>query len=191
MNGDSVMNKAYMRIVLIKYYRKKSVNEWNQQHVVVKRADELFDETANDSVDGRSEIFAEKNSTAIDYHSIRCAMLPAWFITYDYKGKHNTILVNGQTGKVIGGIPWNNKRFISLLFAAGILLSGISYAILYSYVSEWFSLKEGIPLFPSIFVCVAVISMLSFGIATIRKVYRSLNLTQSGEMLNFVKKRQG
>jgi hypothetical protein len=36
-------------------------------------------------------------------------MLPAWFLTFRYNDKPYTILVNGQTGKVIGGIPWDQN----------------------------------------------------------------------------------
>ena len=161
--------------------------------VVRKRADALFDQAAMDSINTSSgkEICAEKHSTAVDYHSISCVMLPAWFITYDYNSKHNTILVNGQTGKVIGGIPWNKKLFYSLFLASGILLSGISYLVLKAFGAEMFSLEKGDPVLLMVFISIAVISMLSFGIATIRKVSRSLDLTQSGSMFNFAKKRQG
>ena len=160
--------------------------------VVEKRADALFDEAAMDTIKSSAkEIYAEKHSTAVDYHSLNSVMLPAWFITYDYNGKHNTILVNGQTGKVIGGIPWNKKLFFSLFIATGILLSGISYFLLNLYGSDIFSFEKGNPVLLMIFICLAVVSMLSFGIATLRKVSRSLDLTQSGSMFNFVKKRQG
>ncbi len=163
------------------------------KNVVEKRADALFDEAALDSINGSSgkEIFTEKHSTAVDYHTIRGVMLPAWFITYDYKGRHNTLLVNGQTGKVIGGIPWNKKLFISLLLASGILLSGMSYIVLNSFASELFSLKEGNPLVMMIGAAIGVAFILSFGIALLRKICRSIDLTQSGMMFNFVKKRQG
>ena len=156
------------------------------KNAVQKRADALFNEAAMDSEKeslSENEIFDERHSTAIDYQSLRCVMLPAWFITYDYEGKHNTILVNGQTGKVIGGIPWNKKWFILLFLATGILLSGISY-----FLKLWALL-----IYPvlGIILCAVVITLLSIGIATLRKICKSLELTQSGSMFNFVKKRQG
>ena len=36
---------------------------------------------------------------------MKYAMLPAWFVTFDYQGKHHTVLVNGQTGKIDGQWP--------------------------------------------------------------------------------------
>ena len=153
---------------------------------VLKRADSLFNAAVMDSIDEiyEKEITNERHSTAIDYQSLRCAMLPAWFVTYDYEGKHNTILVNGQTGKVVGGIPWDKKRFISLLFAAGLLLSGLSYLLL-SYLGDMYLLVV-----PPTAVFFAVF-LLPLGIATLRKVSRSVKLTQAGSIFNFVKKRQG
>lgn len=157
------------------------------KNAVQKRADALFNEAAMDSKsdEGPSlkEIYDERHSTAIDYQSLRCAMLPAWFITYDYEGKHNIILVNGQTGKVVGGIPWNKKKFISLLLASGILLSGIIY-----FSKVWMFFINHVLAIP---ICGVIITLLSIGIATIRKMSKSLDLTQSGSMFNFVKKRQG
>ena len=158
--------------------------------VVQKRANALFNEAAMDNAKGNC-IYDERHSTAVDYHSLKCVMLPAWFITYDYKGKRNTILVNGQTGKVVGGIPWNKKLFYSLLFATGILLSVLNYFILTGFGTALVNLVWGNPLMTMILIWTAIISMLSFGITTIRKASRSLDLTQSDSIFNFVKKRQG
>ena len=158
--------------------------------VVQKRADALFNEAAVDNAKG-TEIYKERHSTAIDYHSLTYVMLPAWFITYGYKGKLNTILVNGQTGKVVGGIPWNKKLFYSLLVASGILLSVLNYFILTGFGTALVNIIWGNPLMSLILLFTGIISMFSFGIATIRKAGRSLDLTQSGSIFNYVKKRQG
>ena len=118
-------------------------------------------------------------------------MLPAWFITYDFNGKHNTILVNGQTGKVVGGIPWNKKLFYSLLFASGLMLSIFNYFFLTGFGTALVNFVWGNPFATMGFMVAGIISMFSFGIATISKVSKSLELTQSGSIISFVKKRQG
>lgn len=166
------------------------------KRVIQNRACVLFDEAVMDRVEevgeaDKKEIIDERHSTAIDYHSIRCAMLPVWFVTYDYDGKHNTILVNGQTGKVVGGFPWNKKLFFSLLFASGILFSGITFFAFDRIGVDLLHLTGGVVWALAIASCVAIISILSVGIANIRSVSKSLDLTQSGSMFNFVKKRQG
>ena len=159
------------------------------KNVVHKRATTLFDEAVIDSTGGK--IYDERHSTAIDYQSRECIMLPAWFITYEYKGKRNTILVNGQTGKVVGGIPWNKKMFYSLLFATGLLLSVFNYFFLTGFGTALVNLVWGNPFMTMFLMLTGIVSMFSFGIATISKASRSLELTQSGSIFNFVKKRQG
>ena len=159
------------------------------KNVVHKRATTLFDEAVIDSTSGK--IYDERHSTAIDYQSRKCIMLPAWFITYEYKGKRNTILVNGQTGKVVGGIPWNKKMFYSLLFATGLLLSVFNYFFLTGFGTALVNLVWGNPFMTMFLMLTGIVSMFSFGIATISKASRSLELTQSGSIFNFVKKRQG
>lgn len=45
--------------------------------------------------------------------TIEYALLPAWFMTFWYRHRLYTILVNGQTGKVVGNIPVDKGRIIS------------------------------------------------------------------------------
>lgn len=52
-------------------------------------------------------------------------MLPAWFYTYNYNGTPYTISVNGQTGQVSGGVPWDNKKFAGLVTLFTILIGGV------------------------------------------------------------------
>lgn len=42
------------------------------------------------------------------------ALFPVWFLTTTYNGKPLTLMVNGQTGKVVGGIPYNKKKLKTL-----------------------------------------------------------------------------
>lgn len=51
----------------------------------------------------------------------RYAMLPMWFMTYNYKGKYYYYAMNGQTGKFGGTLPINKLKL--LLFSFGIPLA--------------------------------------------------------------------
>ena len=42
--------------------------------------------------------------------AIEYALMPVWFMTFWYKKKLYTVLVNGQTGKVVGNIPVRRDR---------------------------------------------------------------------------------
>lgn len=159
-----------------------------------KRADAYFDQIVIDSVRGCSnkKIYREKHVTDIDYDNIKYAMFPAWFITYDHKGKHNTILVNGQSGKVVCGVPWNKALFFTLLIAAGIVLTVGSFLILRPLLEAMFEGSSGSRSDGRLLVLIAAaaVAMFSVGIAKIRKVVKSINLTQASAIFNFVKKRQ-
>lgn len=47
----------------------------------------------------------ERQSSSHSY-----ALLPVWFLTYNYKGKIYQYGINGQTGKVSGSLPLDNKK---------------------------------------------------------------------------------
>ena len=83
----------------------------------------------------------------------------------------------------------NKKLFYSLLFASGLLLSIFMYFFLTGFGTALYILVWGNPFMTICLMLVGIVSMFSFGIATINKASRSLELTQSGSIFNFVKKR--
>ena len=123
------------------------------------------------------------------------AMLPAWFISFKYKGKHHTILINGDTGKIVCGIPWNKILFYSLLIALGIVIT----------VAAYFVFKYTLPLFfiagkssssrnrgrLIAMLVVGIIALFTTGIKKVVKVIKNIKLTQNRDTFNFMKKRQG
>ena len=125
--------------------------------------------------------------TEIDYGSLRYAMLPAWFVIYEHKGKHNTILVNGETGKVVCGVPWNRKILYSLYFLFATALScGAVYMInTFLTESDW----DFDDIYNAILFLVILIGIsFAWGIKMFKKVHKSLGLTQGRSVYNFVKR---
>ena len=161
-----------------------------------KRCESYFNEAALADVSGPSNkgIYSSNQLTNIDYNNVRYAMLPAWFVTYDHDGKHNTIIVNGQTGKIVCGVPWNKALFVTLLIVTGIVLTVASYFILKPVLEAMMasgsrnSSKTNVRLIALLIA--GVIALFSTGIKKISKVIKSINLTQAGSIFNFVKKRQ-
>lgn len=162
------------------------------------RAKEYFNEEA------MRECQASNKKVISSFPSLRLnndmvyAMMPAWFITFDYKGKHNTILVNGDTGKVVCALPWKKVLFYGLLIGVGILIT----------IGAYFVFRETLPFFFAsggrrsssssnnrgqiIGILVAgIIALFSTGIRKVVKVIKNIKLTQDKEMFNFMKKRQG
>jgi hypothetical protein len=192
--------KAFDEDYLLGFYSNISdITYGDLRSAACKRANAYFNEQALNSVRGCSDkkIASEQHITYIDYDNLRYAMFPAWFVTYYHKGQHNTILVNGQSGKVVCGVPWNKVLFFTLLIISGIVLTVASYFIVKPFL-EWFfssssdssSSSDGNGKIIGVIIAAAVV-MFSVGIAKIRKVIKSINLTQAASIFNFVKKRQG
>lgn len=117
-------------------------------------------------------------------------MMPVWFFTFRHEEKPYTILVNGQTGRVVGTMPWKTKSVWAFAISLFVLLLGlIGFAM-------WAALGRGNDL-ASVAMYI-VIAMLAGGFALtatgfngIRRVMNNLKLTQSESMFRYVKRRQG
>jgi hypothetical protein len=51
------------------------------------------------------EVRGVRNQTQIEVQRVRLALLPVWISAYTWKGKTFRLLVNGQSGEVIGDVP--------------------------------------------------------------------------------------
>ena len=116
-------------------------------------------------------------------------MMPVWFFTFKYKEKPYTILVNGQTGKVVGTMPWEEKRIYGIgwsLFFLFLTVLGTGFVC----IAMNFLLLSG--LFNHIIAAViaAGTALLVPGIVGINKIVKNLRLTQSDAIFKYVKKRQ-
>ncbi len=117
-------------------------------------------------------------------------MMPVWFFTFRHEEKPYTILVNGQTGRVVGTMPWKTKSVWAFAISLFVLLLGlIGFAL-------WAALGRGNDL-ASVAMHI-VIAMFAGGFALtatgfngIRRVMNNLKLTQSESMFRYVKRRQG
>lgn len=161
-----------------------------------KRAQEFFEKEAMDDVHAsRKKVVSSIPSLKIENNMVY-AMLPAWFITFKYKGKPNTILVNGDTGKVVCALPWNKGLFYSLLFTFGAVATTAAYFVFRYTLPVFFAGRSSSSSSDSrgkiIALLVAgIIALFSVGIRKIIKVVKNIHLTQDKKMFNFTKKRQG
>ena len=120
------------------------------------------------------------------------------FITFKYKGKHNTILVNGDTGKVVCGLPWRKGLFIALLVILGIAATVAAFIVLKPLLpillssGSKHSSSRGDSRGKIIAVIIAaIIGLFISGVNKVRKVIKNIKLTQDKDIFNFTKKRQG
>ena len=180
------------------YSNVSDVTYGNVRYAALKRAEEYFAEDAIESVKASSKKVISSNPHIKLDNDMIYAMLPAWFITFNYQGKHNTILVNGDTGKVVCGLPWNKKLFIGMLIGIGIAATIAAFLVLNPSL-PWLLASSSSKHSSSdsdngkivIAIIGAIIALFASGINKVRKVIKNINLTQDKAIFNFTKKRQG
>lgn len=171
------------------YSDRYDVSNKDLHELAAKRAMELFDSQMLESCSARSkEIIANKPRISLLKETY--ALLPAWFMTFRYKDKPYTMLVNGQTGKVVGAVPCDSakvKLMASLIFLLTSLVSvplGIYFCLGTSATEKsFFEMLIGI-----IF---AMISMYYAGLKKLEKLQKSETLTASQGMNRYAHERQG
>ena len=159
-----------------------------------RRATEYFEDSVLKEVPGSDKKIVYKHvSSVIDYTNLRYGMLPAWFVTFKYQGKQNTILVNGSTGKVVCGLPWKKGLFWALIAISSVILTIIATIVFYYSFGLifGFSNKDNRTGELLVLLVIGITILLINGINKIKKVCRNIERTQSSDIYNFVKKRQG
>ena len=135
------------------------------------------------------------------------ALLPVWFITLDKDGTPYTFLVNGQTGKVVGTVPWNRVlagAIITTIFAA--LAAAVTILFfkegLYRQIADkelhlLTHMKKGgenviyAEIGIGFLAGSGALAMLGIGFSKFKHVLDNLNRTKSVVTFIFSKKRQG
>ncbi len=58
-----------------------------------------------------------QNQTRVEVQSVRLVLLPVWVATWTWKGRVLRLLVNGQTGEVVGKVPRSWAKIGALVLA--------------------------------------------------------------------------
>lgn len=163
-------------------------NELEIEELAKKRAEELFDKDVKDSCTGvykdSVEIIEKNPKTRIvkkDY-----ALLPVWFLTFRHKNAPYTILINGQTGKMVGTIPFEKGKMIAFLTAIFLGSTTVCTALCYllnSINAEGFENCK-------VYLLLAGLVFVLFGIAAIIMSWGSVLRTKDRTAEKFVKERQ-
>lgn len=96
-------------------------DEISLRHIAKVRAKNMYDKEMRKTVRA-SNIEHIQNIPHADILDEKTALLPAWFFAYYYKGKRYTLMVNGQTGKVVGTVPTDKKKLIFLSVAISLTI---------------------------------------------------------------------
>lgn len=128
----------------------------------------------------------EKSIEQYMVNDISYALLPAWFMTFWYENELYTVLVNGQTGKVVGNVPFDTHRAIAYTAALGMFSCMIAIFITIT-LGKLANEGESRLLFYFLAVCIG------FGLSGMEKMRRYLknkDRFKSGIIVQYVKGRQ-
>lgn len=156
----------------------------------VERARNLFGERIKEDISGSDIKILDVKNEFYHINQVNNVMLPAWFVTFRYKDQPHTILVNGQTGKVSGGVPWDFSKVTVAALSVFIIIA-IGFYMLFSLVIPTLAKDDSAITILFLLVVIGGLILLSWGIKKITKVTEAIKLTQSGSMFKYVKERQG
>ena len=167
------------------YAERNNMSEKDLMDVVHKRCGEMYDA----GVDKELHAFlGYHRDVRITHPKCRVlnadyVLLPVWFLTFRYRNQPYTIVMNGQSGKVIGTSPFDRKKvLLCLLFIYAVL--GLFVLVMYIFDQ----MLVFMPLFP--YYSTAPIVMLLFGFISFSQYRKSLLRTKLKQTEMFVKDRQ-
>ncbi len=152
-----------------------------------RRCRDLFDEEIKKSIRA-DDVTVKTRDTKEELVNREYFMFPAWFLTFRYEDEPYTILVNGQTEKVVGAVPYDKVKmgFIFVLMAVIASICVFPFAMM-SLVGCM--IYVGGVMLPIFFVMLAII-VWKKGTMKLEQVKRSIALAKESATNNFVKNRQ-
>lgn len=167
------------------YADRYDMNEKTLKNVVRVRCKELFDnEMKMDLMADNPKIMSSQPK--FELRKAQYVLLPAWFMTFRYKNEPYTILVNGQTGKVVGAVPFTKDKLIALFIGIAVIASIICSFIARFIFNEYVDMDGRL----LVLALMAVIAVYSTGIAAYTSVFKNIKLTKAKKTASYVKERQ-
>lgn len=169
-------------------------------HIAKQRSEKFIEKRIFDSCEDVSGLRKKNETKKTNITDIEYAMLPAWFITFRYKGIIYTVVVNGQTGKVVGNVPINKTKVgMAFAFFAMILTTLTTFITVfggnlwYDYLQYYEQYdSEGVSAGAYLVIGTAVFSIVTFMTGILKaRAYKqdSYRFTGSG-LTKYVRKRQ-
>ena len=95
-----------------------------------KRVESSAVEVLRNTVQNYDEVNLENAAVVKEVGNVSYAMVPVWILTTRYNDKPYTFMMNGQTGKVVGSLPYD--AFKSFLYPAllSLVLLPVAYIVL-------------------------------------------------------------
>lgn len=99
----------------------------------VPRADERVERSAvgvlEETVMGYDRKILQDSVVRKDEDQVSYALAPVWILTTRYQDKPYTFMMNGQTGKMVGTLPYDNQKSLMYMGAAAAILTPVLYFV--------------------------------------------------------------
>ena len=135
--------------------------------VAIKRTKELFDGQMLATVNAR-DCKIEYSDPKFEVRHTDYALFPAWFMTFRYMDKPYTMLVNGQTGKLVGAVPFDKKKMIATFVSLFALFALVLVPLCIMLVPSMLEDEDGIKILICLFA--GIIWMAKQGIANMHRI---------------------
>jgi len=165
-------------------------SDYTLRNIARRRARDRFNKLLYDDLMAK-ECQTLKSNPTCSFEKEAYALLPVWFMVFTYEGDSYTILVNGQTGKVVGGVP-SDKNKIALWFSLITLLVSVPAYHILQLVFDPVLFQSSDSILSAMWVPLVLISAaFTAGLKNYRSVRKSQALTRAETIKTLVGKREG
>lgn len=156
------------------------------KHTATMRAKQLFDAEIAKTIKA-SDIKIESSVPQSSVEDATYVMLPAWFMVFHQGSETYTILVNGQTGKMVGALPVDTKLATMHFLLLGTVFTGLLTPV-FTFFLKYMS-GDDIADIP-IAIMVAAFFALVAGFKKLKDLKTSQQLTSAQQIKKYAADRQ-
>lgn len=127
-NDMKEFNYSYLSGFLSEKY---DITKEEAQEDAINRAKESFKEQMKKDIIGYNSTTIVKDNINLVNTNSSYVLLPVWMLNIKYKDKIYTFAMNGQTGKLIGDIPIDNKKAILIFIITFAICFLIAFVFMY------------------------------------------------------------
>lgn len=153
--------------------------------LAIYRAAQLFDLEVTKSVPA-DDVKKITSDPVTHLEKLTYVLMPAWFLTFRYQDEPYTILVNGQSGKVVGAVPFNKQKTVFSLIGLT-----AAFSLLFTpLVRSLFVVDSDSSIKLMMTVLFFTVMAYGYGIKRFKGIAESIRLSKAKATLDYMKERQ-
>lgn len=79
---------------------------------------------------GYSSLLKESDSLSFENTTAKYALFPVWILNTTWNGQKFVFAINGQTGKIVGDLPVDKKKYFAFLGGFAVGYSVLAYIVM-------------------------------------------------------------